>query len=340
MSRRHASKSRKTRRILRRIATGILGVIIFVSFFAGLLWMLVDREVKNSGQLSVKLADTAFTTAVYESFEKSLERNMALVAIKPEDISHILTKEELSDEIPRGVDVLTSCLMGKPHLDYKYENEELLAEIARLLQAYADEHGVEFEEGSAEAVYGMVCDTVTAEVQLLSPKYADKIHGVTSKLAPYLGMWYVPFAVWALSIAGVLVIGRRRILNAVYNVILPTYLGSFTAFGAIFILHSKDYLANTVLGGTTLQLYLQGLYSGMLEGMRNASCFISLSLLIMGIIVSVALGMQHRDRKNHSYGSDADNGDDGGDSLIEDYGESEVPDETITEIVKRHEENN
>ena len=277
MSREHAKSNRKAKRFFRNIVTVILGVLIFVSFFGGLLWMLVDREVKNSGQLCVEIADTAFTSAVYESFEKSLERNMALVAIKPEDISHILTKAELTNEVPRGVDWLTGCLMGKPHLDYKYENEELLAQIKVLLQAYADEHNVEFEEGSAEAVYGMVCDTVTAEVQLLSPKYAEKVHGVTSKLVPYLGMWYLPIAVWAVCVAGVLVIGRRRILNAVYNVILPTYLGSFTVFAAVYILYSKDYLANTVLGGTTLQLYLQRLYSGMFEGMRNASCFIGLS---------------------------------------------------------------
>ena len=52
--------------------------------------------------------------------------------------------------------------------------------------------------------------------------------------------------------------------------------------------------------------------------------------------------MRNRGKKKRRYADrvDREAEEEDGDSLIEDYGESEVPDETITEIVKRHEENN
>lgn len=291
------SRKRKIVRILKKIATAILAVIMFASLAAGLFMGILNKTADDSISVSLKISDFGYSDKVYDAIYDSLERKMALVVISPEDISDIITKSVINEEAHKGAASLTDCIFGKEGVEYAYENDALFERIRTLLETYAAENHIEFEEGSAEAVYEMVCDTVTAEVRVLSPIYTEKLYTYTSKAVPMLELWWIPFAVWVLCGAGIVLLGLPHKRRTLYNILLPTYLGAFAVFAASVILYYKDYLGHTVLGGGALMPYMQGLYRAVLGNMWQSSLVISSILFAAGMLASIILSAVKRKKK-------------------------------------------
>lgn len=289
------------KRIIRKIAIALLCVIIFFSGVAGLAMVIVNNTLSSAGTLGLSVADSQYCDEVYNSVRETLEKRMALVAITLDDISDIITEEAIKDAAPEAAAMMSHRMLGVDTVEWRYESDELRLRIEEKLLAYAEANGIEYEDGSAEQVYEMVCDAVSAELNIVPQSYVAKVAPLFVKVKDLCALWYIPMAVAGLALVGVVLLGRRRVKSTVYNLMLPLYFSAFVVYCVSAILYSKDYLAKTVLGNSALQYYIRGIYNAVLSEMKQVSGGFTLVWIVVAIVITVAIAVDKSKRKRRHH---------------------------------------
>ncbi len=278
---------------LRSVFSAVLCVLIFVSFTAGLLTMALDNTFDSSADLAIRAADEEYCRKMHEELMIALEKKMALVVIKTEDIADLLDEDELAGETRLATAAVMGEIFGGSAGAWTYENEELKVRIETLLGEYAAENGIEYEDGSAERVYGLICETVTSELRALPESYTAKAAPTAEKLQKVLDFKVVPLVLFVILTAAELLIMKRHLKTGIYSVVLPTYLGAFTVLAASSIMYAKDYFGETVIEGM-IGILIRKVYLTVFGDMRQAGAVLTGLFLIMGLAISIALARKRR----------------------------------------------
>lgn len=284
-------------RTLKKILTAVLCVCMFFTLTAGLVTLIAHRIVDSGTALGVRVIDSEYYEKVYDAVYASLEREMALVVIQPEDISDIITEDLIRENAPVAASALLRHIFDGAERDWEFESDALYERIDSYLSEYSAEAGIEYAEGSADQVYGMICDTVTAELKIVPDAVSHKAGAIVAKVRYVCGFWWLPMLLYVCFAAAVIYLGKRHMKNAAYNVVLPSYLASFTVFAAAAVLYSKDYFATTVLDDGILQHMIRQLYLTALGDVRNTAGAIAALLLIMGIVLSFAIALKGKRKR-------------------------------------------
>ncbi len=280
---------RKVKRALRKILTAVLCVVMFLSLVTGIVAAMMNSTLKDSSSLVIDVVNAEYNDILYRSLTEELEKKMALVVIKPEDISDIITEELVQDVAPVSTGSLINRLFGGDDDIWEYKSDELRARIDELLVNYAAQMGIEYEEGSGDQVYEMICDVVSSEMNVIPQAYISKVAPFVVKLGKLCSYWYVPVIVYAVCVIAVLLIGRKRIKNAIYNAVLPSYFATFTVFAVSAVLYSKDYLAKTIIKNEAFQHLLRQIYNSVLLNIRNTATTLSVVFVLMAVVVILAM---------------------------------------------------
>lgn len=288
------------KRVLRKIVTALLCIVIFISSVVGLVTMIIDDVLAPTGKIGLVVADFEYGDKMYDTVCEKLEENMALVAITMDDISDIISEDEIRRAVPEASVFLAKRLLGVSTEEWKYENEDLRALIGEKLDAYAKANDIEYKEGSADEVYEMICGTVSAELNVVTQSYVEKVSPIFAKVRSICEYWMVFIILFLVSLAVVLIIGRRHIKKAIYNVMFPTYFAAFAVYVTSAILYSKDYLAKTILKGM-LQHYIRGVYNTILSDLKQVSGFFVILCIITTVLIIIAIvtdcNKKHRHHK-------------------------------------------
>lgn len=284
----------KRRRIIRSIVTVILSILMYLSFAAGILMITLNHTLDNGTDIVMRAVDSEYCEKMQRSVRNTLENKMSLMPINVDDILEFITEDVIVNDTKLAATDVVGELFGENTIKWSYENEALFEKIEILLKEYSDETGINYEEGSAEQVYGMICETVTAEIRTVSDIYTSKASPYVLKILRILSLWYIPCVLFVVFAAAELIILRHHIKNGVYNVILSAYFGAFTLLAASSIMYYKDYLGRTILGDVMLQELMQRLYLIVFYDLRQAGFVLTSLLLVMGIVMSVALALRGR----------------------------------------------
>ena len=289
---------KKAKKILRKTITGILCVIMFLSLTVGLVAATVNSVITDNSSLVIDIVDSKYNDILCDCVYAELERKMALVVIEPDDISDIITDDVIIDAAPSATGSLINRLFGGNAEVWHYENEELRTRIGALLNAYAAANDIEYEEGSTDQVYELICDTVSAEMNVIPQSYIAKVSPLFVKLGNICSYWFIPIIIYVVCTAVLIQMGRKNIKNALYNAILPSYFAAFTVCASASIMYNKDYLAKTIIKNESFQHVLRQVYNSVLENIRNTATVLSAMLLIMALIVIITTVVERK--KRHS----------------------------------------
>lgn len=290
-------KKHKMRRTVKNVSTVLLCVIMYLSFAVGLFMMTLGHTFDNSTELALRAADEEYCEMMHEAVCKTIKNKMSLIPINVDEILVLLEENSIASDTKIATADMLGKLFGEGDAEWAYENEELRTRIEVLLREASDESGIEYAEGSADQVYGMICETVSAELKAVSDIYTAKAAPYAAKLLRLLDFWYIPMLLFAAAAAAELVLKKHHIKNGIYNMILPAYFGAFTVLAASSIMCYKDYLCRTVLDDAMLQRLMQRLYTAVFTDLRTAGLILSSLLLVMGIVMAVTLAMHgHRRR--------------------------------------------
>ena len=288
-------------KIAKNIVTVLLAVLIGLSVPLGIIVFSVRSEIGNTSLLTVKIAEDDYFELVSDRVSETVKRKLALVVITPEQLSEFFTAQALRDDALDALSATIRCAFGKDYETYSYKNDDLCAEIERILLEYSEENGVEFADGSTDKVYSMLCDAVTEELRVVPEKYANQAAKLSARVEKLCSFYYIFPVIYVVAAAAIVVLGRKRIANALYNVFLPSYLGAFAAYAVSAIMLGKDYLANTILKNEAFQYILHNLYRFVFSDMRQgaATLVITFAAASLVVIARIAVGTKHR----HSHGT-------------------------------------
>jgi len=272
-------------KIAKAVGTVALCLVMFVSLTALTVLATVNATLADPEALGTRLIDGELEMAVCTSVRSALEREMMRTEIRYSDIADVVTDDAVKERLPEAVSALTSGLFGEKS-EWRYEDEALLERVRSYNKDYAVKYGIEYSESDTEAVYSMITDTITSEMQVRAQVYAVKAAPIMAKVKRLCGLWFIPLLVYAAAAAGVIVIDRRRMRNALHNAMMPTYFGFFTVFVVSALMYSRDYLAKTVLGNRAFQYFLRQLWNTVLGDMRTVS--LVLTLIAVAAIISMA----------------------------------------------------
>ena len=292
---------KKVMRIFRKVCTFILCIVMFVTLAVGVVAATMNSVLSDSSALVIGIIDSKYNGFICDAVYAELDRKMALVVIETDDISDIITEDVIIESIPEATGSLMNRLLGGNAEVWRYENKELRTRISELLTAYAAENSIEYEEGSADQVYDLICDTVSAEMNVIPQSYISKVSPLLVKLGKICSFWYIPILVYVLCTAAVICIGRRHIKNAVYNAILPSYFASFVICTVTAIMYSKDYFAKTIIKNETFQHIIKQVYNSVLLNIRNTATVLSAMFIIMALVVILSMSIR-RHRRTESGG--------------------------------------
>ena len=284
---------------LRNIVSIFLAVLMFVSLAMGITMLMVNKIVEDVPSLGIRIVDNEYNKKMYESVYKSLENKMALVAIKPEDISDVLTEEIIKNNTMDAVVSVMNQIFSGDNADWEFKDENLREKIDALLKEYAASAGIEYEDGSSDKVYDMVCDTVTSELRIIPQSYLSKLEPIAKKIQSVCSYWIFPLILYAVCAGGILFLDRKNIKGAVYNAVLPSYFAMFTVFAGSALLYSKDYLAKTVLSDGMFQYFIRQVYNTVLYDIRQVSLILTILFLVMAVVIIIALAAKKRHHKHH-----------------------------------------
>jgi len=279
----------KAKTIFKKAGTVVLCILMFLSLALSVASAIVNSTLKDSSELVIDTVDSEYTDILYDSVCSKLQRKMALVVIKPEDISDIITKDVVIDAAPISTASVLNRLFGKEDKPWEYKSEELYTRIGELLEAYAAEMEIEYEDGSVDQVYELICKTVSDEVNVIPQSYISKVSPLFVKLGKICSLWYIPVIVYVICTAAVILLGKRNIKNAVYNAVIPSFFATFTIYAASAILYSKDYLAKTIIKNEAFQHFLRQVYNSVLLNLKTTAIALSTLFVLMGIVVIIAM---------------------------------------------------
>lgn len=291
---------KKVRRIFRKVGTFILCIAMFISLAAGIVVATVNSVLSDGSSLVIDIVDSKYNDFICDAVYTELDRKMALVVIKTDDISDIITDEVIIESIPEATGSLVNRLLGGKAEVWRYENEELRTRISELLTAYASANNIEYEEGSADQVYDLICDTVSAEINVIPQSYISKVSPLFVKLGKICSFWYIPILVYVVCTAAVIYIGRRHIKHAVYNASLPSYFAAFTVCAVSAIMYSKDYLAKTIIKNESFQHIIRQVYNSVLLDIRSTATVLSAMFIVMALVVILAISIRRRRLSRHT----------------------------------------
>ncbi len=289
------------KRNLKKIAIVLLCIVIFLSSTVGLTMMIINTSLAPTGKIGLSVSDTMYGSKMYKAVCNSLEKKMALVAISFDDVSDILTEDVVRKAAPEVSVMLAKRILGTNTTEWRYKDEALLLRIEEKLTAYAEANGIEYEDGSANEVYEMICDTVSAELNVVPQSYVSKISPIFVKVRGLCKLWPIPIAVFVLACAGVILLGRRHPKRTIYTLMLPAYFSAFTVFCVSTILYSKDYLAKTVLGNEMLQYYIRGIYNAIISELKQISGVFVFVYLLVAALVIIAIATDRKRRRKHHH---------------------------------------
>lgn len=277
-------------RIVRRIASVLLCLVMLDTLAVGIVMLAVRGAV--SGLSAADAVDDGYTELLYGELYEALEKKTALVVVKVEDISDIITEENVREEAVAASEAVICALLGRDGAEWHYENEALYERVLSVLTAYADESGIEYENGSAETVYTALCDTVTKELEVLPIGYAEKLSPAICALMRLCDAWYIPISTYIICTLCLLLIGRRYLRGALYDAALTSFVSAFAVSCCTSILYAKDYLAETVLDDGVLGYFLRNGFNSVMRDVRTISLIPTTVFGVLGIgaVIAAALG--------------------------------------------------
>lgn len=297
-------------KIVRRIVSVLLCFVMLAALAAGVTMLLVRRAV--SGISAAEAVDDGYAELLYDEVYAALEKKTALVVVKTDDISDIITEENVRTEAVAATEAVLDAMLGGDGAEWHYENEELYERVLSVLTDYAVAHGIEYEDGSAETVYTALCDTVTEELWAVSPDYAAGISPVICGLLRLCGMWYIPLGIYIICMLCVLPLGGKNVRGALYNVALASFVSVFAVACCTSILYGKDYLAETVLDNAVLLYFLRRIFNSVLYDVKTSAVILTAVFGAFGLAAAFAsaLGGVGRlvtpDAEKTTEGADAD----------------------------------
>lgn len=281
-------------KIMKTVLSVILAILIFISVACSIVLQQINHFIGDYQALYGRIFDAKYNYYVYNKVYTSLGDHMSLIVIRPDDISDILTRDEIEENASYALkSVLTAAFTGETS-DWSYENEDLHAEITALLYDYAEKENIEYEEGSDDSVYEMICETITGNLKVLADKYTTRLYAYVHKIESISSLWYYFVILYAVCVLCILLLERKTLKNAFYNIALPSYLGAFSVFVVAAIMYSKDYLSNTVLSDLSLQHFVQQIYNTALYDVRTASLVVTVSFVVLSVAAIVIISLPKR----------------------------------------------
>ena len=287
-------------KIAKNIVTVVLAILMALSVPLGIITFSVRSEIRNTSVLTAKIADEEYISLVTARVQETVKRKLALVVIAPEQLADFFTAQALRDDAVTALASSVNCAFGREYEKYSYKNDALRDEIERTLRAFSEENQIEFAEGSTDKVYTLLCDSISDELRVVPEKYAQKAAKLSARAEKICSKWFVFPAVHIALAAAVIVIGRKKITGALYNVLLPSYLGAFAAFAGSAIMLRKDYLANTILKNEAFQYILHGMYRFVFEDMKQIAFALTLTFAAASLVVIVRIAVGGK-RRHHSH---------------------------------------
>lgn len=285
---------------VKKAVTFLFALTIIVSVFFGIVTFSVRSELRSASVLAVKIADDEYMDALCSRVNESVKRKLALVVITPEQLASYLDAAALRDEAVTALSSTVNCVFGNDFETYEYKNSDLRSTVESVLREYSEENEVVFADDSVDKVYDMLCETITDELRVVPEKYATKAAKYAAKIDAVCELFFAFLPLYAISVAVILILGRRRMRGALYNVLLPSYLGAFFAFAVSSVLISKDYLSATILKNETFQHVLRSVYRYVLSDMKQLSLVLTLAFAASSAVIIVTLSVKRHRRSNHS----------------------------------------
>ena len=286
-------------RVVKKVSTVLLCVIMFFSLFLGFAMLMVTRTVSDNSILAVRTVTPGFKENMYGSVQNTLKNKLVSLtdAVKWDDISDVITEQNIREALPGAIVSVTDRLLGGESDKWTYQNDALKTRIDDLLRAYTQEYELEYKQADSDGVYQNICTIITSEMEVIPQMYIYAASPAIVKVRKLCALWYIPMIVYVLSVAGVAVIGRHHVKRSIYNLVLPSYLAMFGVLSVSHLMYKKDYLANVVIGNRNFQHLLRSIYNSVLSDIRQISLVLSVMLLIMGIVISVVLAVKDERRR-------------------------------------------
>ncbi len=287
----------KTVKAVKIVISVILSVLMAISVVCAIVLNQVDYFIDNYDTVPARIIDSDYCDTVYREIYSELNNQMSMIVIKPDDLTDTLTRQEIAKESETAMKTMLSTVFASQAVEWEYRSDALNDKVSELLQAYADEHNIEYEPGSDTSVYDLICTTITGCMKVIPDAYALKLASVAAKAERIAGYWYLFVILYIVLAAVILIMGRKTVKNAFYNIALPSYIGAFIVFAASAILYGKKYLEETVLSNPIMQLFIQRTYDMFLYDIRNISLIVTLNFVVLSVIAVVIVSIKNKNKE-------------------------------------------
>ena len=103
-------------------------------------------------------------------------------------LNGVVTDDAVKARLPEAVTALTAEMLGKSE-PWHYEDAALLEKVRSYNKAYAEENDIEYVDADTEAVYSMITDTITSEMQVRAQVYVAKAVPLMAKAKHIFTHW-------------------------------------------------------------------------------------------------------------------------------------------------------
>lgn len=260
----------------------VLAILLFFSAAVAVMMTAAAVEMNRLPDMCEKIVDDDYVEKMSIAVTARLRTTLALSALTPEDIADVFDGETVHRESVSALRHTISAAYGRDDSDYSFGSEPLRERIGEKLRAYADEHGIPYDESGVAETYTAVCTAVSAEFSVLSAKYTEKIAPASAKLSKALSLFYIPIIATVALAAAIVITCRKKMFRAALTVLHPLYFAAFIPCVLFAILKHRDYLSSTVITEGTLSSLVHRVYSLVCGD-------IGLVTLIVTIVLAVAL---------------------------------------------------
>ena len=275
-------------KVFKTIVCVILALMVFVCTLGGTSMLAARRIVSEPDRIAELVCDESYDTAICETVRNEVDRAKLLLSLSEDIFEKNVSDAEIVESAHAAFKaVMRRVLDGDEAPLPEFESFALLEAIRADIAAYAAEHDLQAEDGSAEEVYDYIRMRVNAQLRIVNESYLEKVPDL-SPVQKAFSFWFVPMIVAAVCAALIFVIRRKELVRALNTVTVPVYSAALLGFVISRVLTVKDYVSKVSLDQSMLREALIRIYRVTVGSFEK--CFgIALIAAVVLLVCDIAL---------------------------------------------------